>query len=100
MIDSTDLKLIDTVRDEIGKIYDLENKYSPEFIIQNEPGEHLKLLDSSKSVYKSIYYKDKFIGFILLIKDGDQISVEFRRIVIDLQNQCIGKLVLRRVDRI
>jgi RimJ/RimL family protein N-acetyltransferase len=92
------VELRDTTADELTLIADLESGDARRFIIPYAIERHRDEYLRKNVVYLSIYDKEEFTGFILLVLDPDGRSVEFRRIVVARPGKGYGAYAVAMVD--
>jgi RimJ/RimL family protein N-acetyltransferase len=86
--------------DDVPMITELERmEDTKEFIIPYSREQHLANLSDEGFVYLIIVQADIRIGFIILVLDKDQRSVEFRRIAIAPAARGVGKLAIHAMEK-
>jgi len=92
----------DSKEDEIETIHKMERSEDTEtFVIPYSLEKHREEFAKEDIRYKSIYdSKGSLIGFMILVLDPDDRSLEFRRIVISERGKGYGKRAVKLVDRI
>lgn len=98
-IDET-ITLRDTKVEELAAICKMEQGDARNFILPYSLERHQKEFAEPTVVYKSICRADELVGFIILVLDPDDVSVEFRRIVISEPGRGIGKLAVEMVRNV
>lgn len=76
---------------------ELDDDTSP-FVIPYSIDEHRDMFSKPESRYLSIHSQNRFAGFILLLLEPDNMSVEFRRIVVVEKGRGIGQSAINQVD--
>lgn len=82
---------------EVFSEMELDDDTSP-FVIPYSIDEHRDMFDKPESRYLSICSLDRLVGFILLLLEPDNRSVEFRRIVVFEKGRGIGQSAIAQVD--
>ena len=100
MLPNPELLVRDTQREELDRICDMEQGEARNFIFPYPLQRHQLEFARPDVVYKSILRDGQHIGFLILVLDPDDRSVEFRRIVVTEPGRGYGKSVLRMVDKI
>ncbi len=100
MLADQEISIRDTRREELDRIFDMEQGEARGFIVGYSPERHQAEFARSDIAYKSIWRDNQLIGFLILALDSDSQSFEFRRIVIAEPGRGYGKKVVRRVDEI
>lgn len=94
------LVLKNTKPEELHHITKMEQADAREFIIPYTLVRHQTELEKPNVVYKSIWREEELTGFLILVLDADEHSVEFRRLVITKPGRGYGKKVVGMVDHI
>jgi diamine N-acetyltransferase len=89
-----------TKREELVHFCAMEQGDARSFIIPYSLARHEAEFAKQGIIYKSIWFDDRLIGFLILSLDSDGRSVEFRRIVVTEPGRGYGKRVVRMVDEI
>ena len=69
-----------------------------DFIVPYSLDMHQTKFNEQNTIYLSILYKAQLVGFMLLVLDADQISAEFRRIVVSARGKGIGQAALEMME--
>jgi RimJ/RimL family protein N-acetyltransferase len=96
------ISIEDTKAEELKAIQQMErNEDTSRYIISYSLERHRAEFQKPDVFYKSIYNKTgNLAGFMILVLDSDEISLEFRRIVISDKGKGYGKRAVSLVDRI
>lgn len=95
-----ELTVRDTKREELERIYEMERGEARNFVISYSLDRHRTEFANPEVVYKSVVRNGQHIGFLILVLDSDDQSVEFRRIVVSEPGRGYGKRVVSMVDAI
>jgi len=95
-----ELVVRDTEARELERIREIEQGEARNFIIPYSADRHQTEFSRPGVVYKSIFRDGQHIGFLILVLDSDERSVEFRRIVVTESGRGYGKRVVSMVDEI
>lgn len=87
-----------TESDELERICEMERGDARRFIITYSLARHRAELKRPNVLYKSIWKDSELVGFLILVLDPDNRSVEFRRIVISMPGRGYGKVAVRMVE--
>ena len=68
------------------------------FILPYSLEQHQLSFADERTIYLSIYEFDELCGYFILLLEADEISVEFRRIVVARQNRNIGQQAITLME--
>lgn len=91
------IELRDTTIDELARIAAMERSGADGFVIPCTLERHRREFARKGVVYKSLYRRDEFIGFVILVLEADGTTVEFRRIVVSEPGRGYGSIALNLV---
>lgn len=92
--------LRNTKRAELGYICELEKGEMRMFIIPYTLKRHQLEFSKPDVIYKSIWWHEELVGFLILVLGPDDQSVEFRRIIVSKPDQGLGTIVIKSLDNI
>lgn len=92
--------LLQTRREELESISRLEQGEARTFIIPYSLERHLLEFARPDVIYKSIEAEGQIVGFVILVLDSDDRSVEFRRIVVSTPGRGYGRRAVEMVTEV
>ena len=90
--------LLQTKREELERIHEMEQGEARRFIIPYSLERHLIEFARPDVIYRSIQVDGELIGFVILVLDSDGRSVEFRRIVVSAPGRGYGRRAVEIVN--
>ena len=92
-----------TTSDEAKRIVEMEStEDAVDFLIPRTEAEHLAQMAEQDITYLSICHESdgvsRMVGYMALVKDADQISVECRRIVVSESGGGIGTTAMKQME--
>jgi len=95
--------LRDTIAEDLPKFVTFESEQETKQFITPYPLEwHQQEFKKPEKIYKTIVTRDNdhLVGFVILILDEDERSVEFRRIVIGPKGKGYGQATVKLLDEL
>jgi RimJ/RimL family protein N-acetyltransferase len=100
MIRDSKISIKNTARDDLVSIFEIEQGEARQFIQSYTLDRHQVEFAKPEVKYKSIWWGEELVGFLILVLDLDGRSVEFRRVVISKPGSGYGKIVIKELDEI
>lgn len=93
------IELRESRQDELGFFCELEQETdAAEFVLSYSLAQHRAEYQRAETLYLSIIDGEAVLGFFILALDPDQISVEFRRIVVADREQGTGQRAILAME--